>query len=221
LATAAADRNVKIQSFGSWLPQTGGRMTPITYGKLKPDDGGGTMAWRVLRVRDFEDVKSKPVHNLPRGIAEAQKSHPAKHLAGGHLMGAAFGGPVKNPKNLTMLSANANKQLKAFEKNIIGGFRQLTKAYEVLCSMGFPPQEAVLSVMIKVKTKGEWDKELPDKNISSHLTCKAQLEGQTDVQQAIKAMMAQPSDKLVAEYDGLVAQAEILFKTARKTVDNR
>ncbi|MEO8242765.1 MAG: hypothetical protein ABI832_10655 [bacterium] len=220
MAAAAGDRKVKVQSFVSWLPQTGGRMTPISYGKLKPDDGGGTMAWRVLRVRDFEDVKSRPVQNLPRGIAAAQKSHPAKHFTGGHLLGAAFGGPIKNPKNLTMLSANANKQLKVFEKNIISGFHHLTKAYEVLCSMGLSPDEAVLSVMIKVKTKGEWDKELPDRNISSHLTCKAQLEGQTGVLQAIKTMTTPPSDKLVAEYQGLVAQAEVLFNTAKKTVNN-
>ena len=227
LAKAAATSNagsnspVKVQNFTSWLPQTGGRVTPVTYGKTKPDDGGGTMAWRILRVRDFEDVKSKPVANLPKAIVQARAKHPAKHFTGGHLLAAAFGGPDRNPKNLTILSSNSIKHLKVFEKNLVGGFRHLNKAYEALCSMGLPPEEAVLSVMIKVKTKGEWDDELPDKNISTHLTCKVQLEGQGDVAAAIKAMAVPPPDQLVSEYEGHVNQAEIQFKSAKKTVDNK
>jgi hypothetical protein len=216
-----AANTAKGPGFGSWLPLTGGRVTPITYGKTKPEEGGGTLAWRFLRVRDFEDLPSKSVGNLPKGIVEVRSGHSGTRFTGGHLMAAAFGGPDKNVKNLTILTPNGSKQLKAFEKSITGGFRLLLDAYAALCDMGLPPQDASLTVMIKVKTKGEWDKELPDKIISTHLTCKVDLAGQSDVDAAIKAMSPPPSAKLVAEYEGLIGQAEIRFKTARKTIDNR
>ncbi len=211
----------KVQTFGTWFPQTGGRSTPVTYGNLKPDGGGGTMAWAFLRVRDFVDINTNAVASLPPGIKDARAKYPGKHFKAGHLLNAAFGGPGNKARNLTILSASGNSRHKRFDNNIKEAFRLLTKAYEVLCSMGLPPDEAVLSVMIKVKAKGAWDDvELPDRSICTHLSCKAVLTGQADVDGAIKALAVQPSAALVSTYNGLINGAEIAISTALKTIPN-
>lgn len=214
-------RGVKVQTFGTWFPQTGGRVTPVTYGTLKEQGGGGTLAWRYLRVKDFIDINTNAVASLPPAIKAARVKYPGKHFKAGHLINAAFGGPGNTSKNLTILSASGNGRHKRFDNNIKEAFRLLTKAYEVLCSMGLPPDEAALSVMIKVKTKGAWDdEEQPDKSIATHLICKALLVGRSDVDGAIKALPVEPSDKLQSAYDGFVNQAEIAISTALKTIPN-
>ena len=112
------------------------------------------MAWAFLRVRDFVDINTNAVATLPPAIKSARAKYPGKHFKAGHLLNAAFGGPGNKAKNLTILSASGNSKHKRFDNNIKEAFRQLTKAYEVLCAMGLPPDEAVLTVMIKVKAKG-------------------------------------------------------------------
>ena len=213
-------REVKVQTFGTWFPQTGGRNTPITYGGVKPDGGGGTMAWRFLRVKDFIDINTNAVASLPPGIKAARAKYPDKHFKAGHLLNAAFGGPGNNSKNLTILSASGNSRHKRFDNNVKEAFRQLTKAYEALCSMGLPPDEATLTVMIKVKTRGEWDDVLPDKSIATHLMCKATLLARTDVDGAIAALPVPPPARLIADYNGFVNQAQIAISTALKVIPN-
>lgn len=212
---------IKVQTFATWFPVTGGRSTPITYGSLKPDGGGGTMAWAFLRVRDFVDINTNAMASLPPGIKEAREKYPGKHFKAGHLLNAAFGGPGNKPKNLTILSASGNSRHKRFDNNIKEAFRLLTKAYEALCSMGLPPDQAALCVMIKVRAKGAWDdEELPDRLICTHLSCKAQLLGQSDVASAIKALPVEPGPALMSTYFGLINGAEIAMSTALKIIPN-
>ncbi len=218
--TTRSATGIVTPRFATWFDQTGGRRTPIGYGALKPNGGGGTMAWRFLRVKDFMDINTNAVATLPPGIAAARLQYPGKHFKAGHLLNAAFGGPGNLSKNLTILSASGNSRHKAFDNKIKEAFRQLKKSYEVLCRMGLPPDEAVLSIMIRVRTEGEWGPTLPDLNICETLRCKASLWGRGAVNTSIANLPNPATVAQIAEYNGYVNRALVAINTALKAVPN-
>ncbi|WP_341703432.1 hypothetical protein [Ferrovibrio sp.] len=119
---------------------------------------------------------------LPSGITSARNTYEGKcKFIAGHMLNSDLGGDGKDWKNMTILTSQANADMRGYEANLKKAVYYLNQLYKALLKAA-PDNKALKTwsdsgcgIQVTVKTVGQWGREPPDSYICKHVVMKAKV----------------------------------------------